>query len=129
MSIFRRDPAAPGANVGRPRLRGPVREDPLDAAVASFNGSEAARTMAGLAKSLGEPRVSVGAAAGSASEMRITVAWELCWYQWGVDLADEPHRVREIGSGEEVEELDRSARQWNASRGEHGALVLGAPVG
>jgi len=129
VSIFRRDPAAPGANVGRPRLRGLLLADPLEAAVARFNASEAARTVAGLARSLGEPRVSVGTAAGSASEMRITIAWELCWYQWGVDLADEVRPVFEIASGGEVEELDRSARQWNASRAGDGALELGAPVG
>jgi hypothetical protein len=129
VSIFRRDPAAPGANVGRARALGPAPQDPLERAVARFNASEAARTVAGLARSLGEPRVSVGAAAGSASEVRITVAWELCWYQWGVDLAEESRQVFPIGKGSEVEQLDRSARQWNASCGEQGAAVLGAPVG
>jgi hypothetical protein len=75
---------------------------------------------------MGRPRVSVGSAAGSASEVRVTVAWQLCWYQWGVDLSDELRPVFLIGRGEEVEQLDRSARQWNASAGEDGRLVLGA---
>ena len=68
-------------------------------------------------RSLGEPWVSVGAAAGSPSEVRITVAWELSWYQWGVDLGDELRPVFQIDKGNEVEQLDRSARQWNASAG------------
>jgi hypothetical protein len=127
VSIYARDPAAPGANVGR-RRRGPS-EQRLEPAVVRFNASEAARTAAGLTRSMGLPRASVGAAAGSASEARITVAWQLCWYQWGVDLADELRPVFLIEKGEEVEQLDRSARQWNAKAGEDGRLVLGASAG
>lgn len=125
MSIYQRDPAAPGANVGRPR--GPA-EGRLERAVARFNASEAARTAAGLTRSMGRPRASVGAAAGSASEVRITVAWQLCWYQWGVDLADELRPVFLIARGEEVEQLDRPARQWNAGAGENGRLAIGSAV-
>ena len=121
MSIYQRDPAAPGANVGR--RRGPSGA-PLERAVVRFNASEAARTAAGLTRSMGRPRASVGAVAGSASEVRITVAWQLCWYQWGVDLADELRPVFLIGRGEEVDQLDRSARQWNAKAGEGGRLAL-----
>jgi hypothetical protein len=82
--------------------------------------------VAGLARSLGRPSASVGAAAGASNEVRITVAWELCWYQWGVDLSGELPRVLEIGKGEDVEQLDRSARQWNASVGKGGQLLFGA---
>jgi predicted RNA-binding Zn-ribbon protein involved in translation (DUF1610 family) len=123
------DPAAPGANVGKARPE-PVAEAPhnrLERAVFRFNASEAARTVAGLTRSLGSPWVSVGAMAGSPSEVRITVAWELSWYQWGVDLADEGRPVFPIDKGSEIEQLDRPARQWNASAGEGGALSIGAP--
>jgi hypothetical protein len=58
--------------------------------------------------------------------VRITVAWELCWYQWSVDLSGELPRVFEIGKGEDVEQLDRSARQWNAGVGKGGQLLFGA---
>jgi uncharacterized protein YcfL len=127
VSIYARDPAAPGANVGR-RRRGPS-EQRLERAVVRFNASEAARTAAGLTRSMGRARASVGAAAGSTSEVRITVAWQLCWYQWGVDLADELRPVFLIARGEEVDQLDRSACQWNAKAGNDGRLVLGASVG
>src|SRR5262245_17365487 len=123
------DPAAPGANVGR-RPEPEVAESPLsrlERAAARFNSSDAARTVAGLIRTLGEPSVSVGAAAGSPSEVRITVAWELCWYQWGVDLGDEMRAVFQLGKGEEIDQLDGSARQWNARAGEGGRLALGAP--
>ena len=88
-----------------------------------FNGSDAGRLVAGLTRSLGCPSVSVGIAAGSSNEVRITVAWELCWYQWAIDYAG---HVVEIGRGEDVEQLDRSARHWNATVGKDGQLVFGA---
>jgi hypothetical protein len=113
VSIYQRDPAAPGANVRRRQAA--TQGDRLAHAVACFNASEAARTVAGLTRSLDSPRASVGAAAGSPSEVRITIAWDLCWYQWGVDLTAERGAVREFGRGEEVEQLDGSAREWNAS--------------
>lgn len=121
------DPAAPGAGVGR----APLPESPatrLERAVARFNHSEHARTVAGLTRTLGLPSVSVGAAAGSPSEIRITVAWELSWYQWGVDLKDELRPLYEIDKGHELDELDGPARQWNATAIEGGQLRLGAPV-
>lgn len=98
----------------------------FERAVTRFNASEAARTAAGLTRSIGRPRASVGAAAGSAGEVRVTFAWQLCWYQWGVDLGDELRPVFLIGKGEEVDQLDRSARQWNATAGEDGRIALRA---
>ncbi len=116
------DPAAPGAGVGKPE---PIAETPgtrLERAAARFNGSPESRTVAGLIRSLGSPWVSVGAAAGSPSEVRITVAWELSWYQWGVDLRDEGRPVHAIDKGHEINELDNSARQWNAVADEGGQI-------
>jgi hypothetical protein len=120
------DPAAPGAGVGRPE---PVAEAPgtrLERAAARFNASPESRTVAGLMRSLGAPWVSVGAAAGSPSEVRITIAWELSWYQWGVDLRDEGRPVHAIDKGHEIDELDNSARQWNAVAGEDGQIRIGS---
>ncbi|HEX7058354.1 MAG TPA: hypothetical protein VF176_00695 [Solirubrobacterales bacterium] len=123
------DPAAPGANVGRLRDSHPA-ETPaerLRRAVERFNSDEAARTVGGLARTLGEPWVSVGASAGSPSEVRITVAWELSWYQWGVDLGDELRPAFPLDKGSEIDQLDGSARQWNATLAD-GRIVLGAPA-
>jgi hypothetical protein len=94
----------------------------LEQAAVCFNESLAGRTVAGLTRSLGCPSASVGAAAGSSGEVRITVAWELCWYQWAVDEAGQ---VMEIAKGEDVEQIDRSARQWNANVGKDGQLIFG----
>lgn len=121
MSIYQRDPAAPGANVRRRQLDSP--DARLDLAVERFNASQAARTVGGLARSLGRPRASVGAAAGVPDRVRITVAWELCWYQWAVGPGGD---VIEIAKGDEVRQLDSSARHWNASLGEGAELIFGS---
>ena len=126
MSIYQRDPAAPGANVRGRRARLDGR---LETAVELFNASDAGRIVSGLARSLGQPRASVGSAAGSATQVRITVAWELCWYQWGVNVVGGEGRVSRLANGGEVDELDRSARHWNAAVEGDGRLTLGAPAG
>ena len=97
---------------------------PFERAVARFNSSEARHIVSGLARTLGRPSASVGACAGAPNTFRITVAWELSWYQWGVDIGDEQRPVFEIAKGGEISELDTAARQWNASFGEDGRLRL-----
>jgi hypothetical protein len=97
---------------------------PFQRAATRFNSSEAGRTVAGLVRTLGQPQASIGASAGAQDEVRITVAWELSWYQWGVDIGDELRPVFEIAKGGEVGQLDAAARQWNAAVGEDGRLRL-----
>jgi hypothetical protein len=123
------DPAAPGANVGRRPPEAEVQESPLgrlERAALRFSSSEAARTVAGLMRTLGPPWVSIGSLAGSPSEVRVTVAWELTWYQWCVDLGDEMRPIFELEKGNELAQLDGSARQWNASAADGGRIALGA---
>jgi hypothetical protein len=120
------DPAAPSR---RPRSALPLDEaapTPFERAVARFNSSEAGQTVARLTRTLGVPRASVGASAGAPDEVRITIAWELSWYQWGVDIADELRAVFELDKGAEIDQIDAAARQWNAAVGEDGRLRLTA---
>ena len=98
----------------------------FERAIARFNGSDAGRTVAGLTRTLGAPSVSVGDHAGAEDVVRVTVAWELTWYQWGVDLGDELRPVFELEKGFEVSEIDTAARQWNASAHD-GRIVMVAP--
>ena len=98
----------------------------FERAISRFNASEAGRTVSGLTRTLGAPSVSVGDSAGGDDEVRVTVAWELTWYQWGVDLGDELRPVYELSRGFEVDEIDAAARQWNASAHE-GRIVMVAP--
>jgi hypothetical protein len=121
-------PTAPGATVGRwergRRLGGAKQRTQL--AIETFNASRATRMVAGLNRTLGEPQVSVGAAAGSSSEMRVTIAWELSWYQWAVDVEGEG-TVRALAKGSEVTELDGSSRMWNGGASADGSLYVGRP--
>lgn len=98
----------------------------FERAISRFNAGEAGRTVAGLTRTLGAPSVSVGDLAGVADVVRVTVAWELTWYQWGVDLGDELRPVYELSKGFEVDEIDAAARQWNASAHD-GRIVMVAP--
>jgi len=98
----------------------------LRRALEEFNESEHRRTVAGLTRSLGEPRVAAVTPVDAPHDVRLTVAWDLSWYQWEVRLADEPARVRSVAKGSEVEQLAESDRHWNARAGDDGRLQLAA---
>ncbi|HEY4278078.1 MAG TPA: hypothetical protein VGM91_07670 [Conexibacter sp.] len=90
-------------------------------AIDRFNHSEHPRTVAGVARSLGEPVVVARALEESASIVTIVVSWELCWYRYEVDL--DTGSVRTAGQGYELEELDAADRgEANAVADEYGQL-------
>jgi len=91
-------------------------------AVDRFNASEASRTVAGLTRSLGEPRASIQLG-GRGKPATVTVAWELSWYRWTIDPG-EHGAVREIGKGKEIGELSEADRRWNARIADDGSLRL-----
>ncbi len=93
-------------------------------AIELFNVSEHPRTVAGVARSLGGPLVAVRPSATEGSVVGITVAWELSWYRYEVDLADEASGVRVIAQGTELSELDEADRAANAAADERGELAL-----
>jgi hypothetical protein len=98
--------------------------DHLHVAVEVFNGSEYPRRVAGLARSLGTPLVTVREAEHLASIVDIVVAWELCWYRYAVDLGEERPLTVATGQGNELHELRHEEREGNASADESGALTL-----
>jgi hypothetical protein len=90
-----------------------------------FNASEHPRTVAGVARSLGVPSVALHPSPHHASVVRIVVAWELCWYRYEVDLAEEgAHGVRPAGQGYELSDLDPHEQAANAVADEHGLLAV-----
>jgi hypothetical protein len=99
-------------------------EHKTSSAVALFNDSEHPRTVAGIARSLGLPEVSVLPAAQLPSVVNIVVAWELCWYRYEVDLSDEVPSFRVAGQGYELDELAPEERRCNAVADEYGRLSL-----
>jgi hypothetical protein len=99
-------------------------EQRISAAIEVFNASEHRRTVAGVARSLGQPGVAVRPLDDRPGLVQIAVAWELCWYRYEVDLSDELPSVRLEGQGYELDELEQVERRLNASSDENGALSL-----
>ena len=93
-------------------------------AIEVFNAGEQPRRIAGVARSLGAPEVTVRVLEDSGSTVAIVVAWELCWYRYEVDLGDEAAGARLAGQGMELEELPEQDRRANAGADERGALAL-----
>jgi hypothetical protein len=97
----------------------------VERALELFNNSEHVRTIGGISRTLGEPWVSTSPLAEAPSEVSITVAWELSWYRYRVDLGDADDPVTLVSKGQELEELDGSMRDWNASALPDGKLAVG----
>jgi hypothetical protein len=91
-----------------------------------FNTSAHPRRISGVARSLGQPAVTVVPSLTEGAIVSIVVAWELCWYRYEVDLADEAAGVRVTGQGAELSELTEAERTANALADERGLLVLAA---
>ena len=89
-----------------------------------FNASAHPRTVAGVARSLGAPIVAVRPSATEGSVVTIVVGWELSWYRYEVDLANEAAGVRVTAQGSELSELEPADQLANASADEHGDLHL-----
>jgi hypothetical protein len=89
-----------------------------------FNGSDRPRTVSALARSLGAPFVVVRPSETEGAIVTIVVGWELCWYRYEVDLADEGSGVRQTGQGDELTELDQADTVPNAAADERGELQL-----
>jgi hypothetical protein len=88
-----------------------------------FNAGEQPRRVAGVARSLGAPTVTVRPLEESGSTVAIVVAWELCWYRYEVDLGDEAAGSRLVAQGMELDELPEEDRIANAAADERGELA------
>jgi hypothetical protein len=84
-----------------------------------FNDSAYQRTIAGIAKSLGEARVSFLPLSGTNPEVVITIAWDISWYQYRV-VFESAQPVRLAERGYELDELDDRFKGWNGSLGPGG---------
>jgi hypothetical protein len=87
-----------------------------------FNSSPYRRTVGGIGKSLGEPHASVVLLSGVNTEVVVTVAWDISWYQYRV-LPESAQPVRLAERGHELEELEASFRTWNARVEADGRVV------
>jgi hypothetical protein len=120
---------APSRPRSRPQSPRHVRAVPTTAevkverALELFNGSGHQRTVAGLARTLGQPWVSAIPDPTQASAVSVLVAWELSWYRYRVDLGDEADPVMMLDKGEEIEQIEESLRAWNAGLDDDGRVV------
>jgi hypothetical protein len=87
-----------------------------------FNESAFRRTIAGIAKSLGAPKASILPLSGVSSEVVLTVAWDISWYQYRI-TPDSGQPVRLAERGHEPAELESLFTSWNAHLSPDGRIV------
>lgn len=125
----RRRSAAPSRStspgrVGTPDGSADAEGTSVSEALFAFNASNHRRTVAGLTRTLGPPRASGLAVQASNGHpgARLTVAWELTWYQWEVGAGSRGPEVRESGKGETIDQLRAADRTWNLLVASDGTL-------
>jgi hypothetical protein len=120
-----RDAAAPAREPRHVRAVPTNADLKMARALDVFNSSAHPRRVAGVARSLGQPAVTVLPSATEGSIVAIVVGWELCWYRYEIDLADEAAGVRVSGQGAELTELTAAELEANAVADARGLLALG----
>jgi hypothetical protein len=88
----------------------------------AFNGSQYRRTVGGIAKSLGAPRISVIPLSGVTAEVVVTVAWDISWYQYRV-TPESAQPVKLAERGHDPDDLEGSFTDWNAHMEDDGRIV------
>ena len=91
--------------------------------VETFNASPYRGTVSGIAKSLGQAKVSVVAFGGRRPGAAITIVWDLSWYRYLVEPGGIP-AVRLDERGDSLAELAPRWRDWNARACADGSIEL-----
>jgi hypothetical protein len=122
-AIFESRRPAVGPVVDEPILR---RLSPGELAMVEaadlFNESAFRRTIAGIAKSLGQPRASIVPLSGTSAEVVLTVAWDISWYQYRI-TPDSGQPVRLAERGHDPRELEAMFTGWNTKLTADGRIV------
>jgi hypothetical protein len=114
-------------------------DDPaIQAAIDAFNSTDQPQRIAGVARSLGTPWVTVrrgDADAGAEADARegvsdrpterlvVVAAWELCWYRWEIDLDGYGPVAELVDRGTELDELTPADLAANVAIDERGRLT------
>ena len=124
-SLFERKRPAPEEPVASEPILRRLSEHELAIVEAAdlFNASAFRRTIAGIAKSLGPPKASVVPLSGVNHEVVITIAWDLSWYQYRIDMLG-AQTVTLQHRGDDVDELDNRFCEWNAQAESDGTVAL-----
>ena len=99
-----------------------AREQVMVEAADIFNASDYRRTVGGIAKSLGEPRASIVPLSGVNSELVLTFAWEITWYQYRV-MPEAPQPLRLADRGADIAEIEAPYTDWNAQLDDSGRVI------
>jgi hypothetical protein len=117
----------PESVVSEPMLRRlSETEQAMVEAAERFNETAFRRTIAGIAKSLGEARVSLLPFSGTNPEVVITIAWDISWYQYRV-VFDSAQPVRLAERGYELEDLENRFKAWNGHLAGDGRVAPDIP--
>jgi hypothetical protein len=119
--------------VGAPEAEQPVVPEPVlrrlsdsEAALVEaadlFNSSLFRRTIEGVARALGAPLVSIVPLSGVNSELVLTFAWEITWYQYRV-MPEAGQPIRLADRGADIAEIESVFTDWNAQLDESGRVV------
>jgi hypothetical protein len=126
-SLLENRKAEPESVVSEPVLRRLSQpEQAMVEAAEHFNDSAYRRTIAGIAKSLGEARASFLPLSGVNPEVVITIAWDISWYQYRV-VFESAQPVRLAERGYELDDLDDRFKGWNGSLGPDGRVSPDIP--
>jgi hypothetical protein len=87
-----------------------------------FNASLFRRTVQGVARALGAPLVSIVPLSGVNSELVLTFAWEITWYQYRV-MPEAPQPLRLADRGANISEIEPPFTGWNAQLDENGRVI------
>jgi hypothetical protein len=125
IDLHRKPPTEPAFTEPMLRRLSPEEQAIVEAADL-FNDSAYRRTIAGIAKSLGAARVSLLPLSGVNTEVVVTVAWDISWYQYRV-VFDSGQPVRLAERGYELDELDSRFAHWNGHLSDEGRVVPDIP--
>jgi len=104
---------------------GHFRMDEVQAVQRYFNESSFTAKMREVGRSLGRPRVNLTPASGPEPRILVTVAWDIVWYQYLVDLRRElplGERVILFREGMDLNELPGHLTESNASLDDDGRV-------
>jgi hypothetical protein len=87
-----------------------------------FNASLFRRTIEGVARALGAPLISIVPLSGVNSELVLTFAWEITWYQYRV-LPEAGQPIRLADRGADIAEIETAFTEWNAALDDAGRVV------
>ena len=87
-----------------------------------FNASLFRRTVQGVARALGAPLVSIVPLSGVNSELVLTFAWEITWYQYRV-MPEAVQPLRLADRGADMSEIEPAFTSWNAQLDDSGRVI------